>query len=145
MNSPQHSLLLDFGFHLHVFLEAKGIFFFFSTIENRNRNCNKLRMFFGSVHGKEVWGWISYYFTLTPACEQGNDCVDRHFSWMNHWQMCLFLFNSLLLYLLSWLLGGSSSPSLAARSQEDSKLQCHLLKDTLHTVEGRQARMFISF
>lgn len=39
VNSPQRSLLLDFGFHLHRFLEAKGNFFyFFSTIENRNRN-----------------------------------------------------------------------------------------------------------
>ncbi|OPJ84998.1 hypothetical protein AV530_018040 [Patagioenas fasciata monilis] len=58
-------------------------------------------MFFGLAHGKEVWGWISYYFTLTPAFEQA-----------------------------------VVSPSLAARSREDSELQCHLLKDTLHTMEG---------
>ncbi|KAK4812668.1 hypothetical protein QYF61_012178 [Mycteria americana] len=43
-----------------------------------------------------------------------------------------------------WLLEvNAASASLTASSQEDCELKCHLLKDTLHTVdrEGRQAKM----
>ncbi|NXS44129.1 TTLL9 polyglutamylase, partial [Balaeniceps rex] len=45
--------------------------------------------------------------------------------------------------LRPWLLEVNASPSLAASSQEDCELECHLLKDTLHTVDraGRQAKM----
>ncbi|XP_068768162.1 probable tubulin polyglutamylase TTLL9 [Struthio camelus] len=41
--------------------------------------------------------------------------------------------------LKPWLLEVNASPSLAASSQEDYELKCHLLKDTLHIVdmEGR--------
>ncbi|NXC46139.1 TTLL9 polyglutamylase, partial [Penelope pileata] len=41
--------------------------------------------------------------------------------------------------LKPWLLEINASPSLAASSQEDYELKCHLLKDTLHIVdmEGR--------
>ncbi|KAM7090887.1 LOW QUALITY PROTEIN: putative tubulin polyglutamylase TTLL9 [Ciconia maguari] len=39
--------------------------------------------------------------------------------------------------LKPWLLEvNASSPSLTASSQEDSELKCHLLKDTLHIVDG---------
>lgn len=39
----------------------------------------------------------------------------------------------------NWLLEVNASPSLAASSQEDYELKCHLLEDTLHVVdmEGR--------
>ncbi|NXD13300.1 TTLL9 polyglutamylase, partial [Nothocercus nigrocapillus] len=41
--------------------------------------------------------------------------------------------------LKPWLIEVNASPSLAASSQEDYELKCHLLKDTLHIVdmEGR--------
>uniref|UniRef100_A0A803XPC8 Tubulin--tyrosine ligase-like protein 9 n=1 Tax=Meleagris gallopavo TaxID=9103 RepID=A0A803XPC8_MELGA len=45
--------------------------------------------------------------------------------------------------LKPWLLEVNASPSLAASSQEDYELKCHLLEDTLHVVdmEGRWAKM----
>lgn len=51
-----------------------------------------------------------------------------------------------MLCLLSWLLEVNASPSLAASSQEDYELKCHLLEDTLHVVdmEGRWAKMLFT-
>ncbi|NXA34343.1 TTLL9 polyglutamylase, partial [Eudromia elegans] len=97
----------------------------------------RLRQYLTAKHGAEVvevlFADMDNIFIKSLQSVQKVIISDKH---------CFELYGYDILIdqdLKPWLIEVNASPSLAASSQEDYELKCHLLKDTLHIVdmEGR--------